>query len=240
VNWQNVATIAIKDIRVMLMRRSMRIAIVALPLALGIGFSQIIRFGNIPASGLPRTLSAFLFFFVMYTGAMPATLASYSMVGEKVERSLEPLLATPASDSEILLGKGIAALVPPLVAMWAGMVTLMVYCDALTHGTLGYLYFPNWTASVTVLGVAPLVALLGVEFAVLCSSRVSEVRTAQQLGALVALPMAGVYVALISGAFTLNLAFLGSLCGILAVADVALAVAARGTFRREEILTRWA
>ena len=39
---------------------------------------------------------------MIYTGALPANLASYSMVGEKVERSLEPLLATPASDGEIL------------------------------------------------------------------------------------------------------------------------------------------
>jgi ABC-2 type transport system permease protein len=239
-SWQNVATIALKDIRVMLMRRTMRIALVALPLGLAVGFSQIIAFGRFTASALPQTLDAFLFFFVMYTGALPATLAAYSLVGEKVERSLEPLLATPATDSEILLGKGLAALVPPLCAMWAGMLVLMAYSDALTRSTLGSLYFPNWTAAVIVLGVTPLIATMGVSFSILCSSRVSEVRTAQQLGALVALPSAGVYVATLSGAFTLDLASIGVMCGILALIDVTLAIAVHRSFRREEILTRWA
>jgi hypothetical protein len=66
------------------------------------------------------------------------------------------------------------------------------------------------------------------------------VRTAQQLGALVALPGAGFYIALIAGAFTLDLTTLAVMCGVLAVVDAALVIAARATFHREEILTRWA
>jgi ABC-2 type transport system permease protein len=239
-NWQNVATIARKDIMIILTRRSLRIALVVLPLGLAVLFSQIIAHGNLPADTLPKELNAFLFFFMIYTGALPASLASYSLVGEKVERSLEPLLATPASDGEILLGKALAALVPPLVAMWAGMVTLMTLCDAATRATLGYLYFPNWMAAVTVFGVAPLLATMAVAFSVLMSARVSEVRTAQQLGALAAIPGLGLYVGLLSGAFSLDLASLAVICGILAVGDAALALAARATFHREEILTRWA
>jgi ABC-2 type transport system permease protein len=240
VHWQNAATIARKDLAVMMTRRSLRIGLAVLPLGLAILFSQIIAHGHFPASALPGTLNAFLFFFMIYTGALPATLASYSLVGEKVERSLEPLLATPASDGEILLGKALAALIPPLVAMWAGMVLLMALCDAFTRSTLGYLFFPNWMAAVTVLGVAPLLALMAVGFAVLWSARVSDVRTAQQLSALAAVPGAGLYVGLISGAFSLSLASLAVIGGVLFVVDAGLALAARATFHREEILTRWA
>jgi len=239
-NWQNVATIARKDITIMMTRRSLRIALVALPLGLSILFSQIIARSDIPAAELPKTLNAFLFFFMIYTGALPATLASYSMVGEKVERSLEPLLATPASDGEILLGKALAAFVPPLVVMWAGMVTLMTLCDVNTHATLGYLYFPNWMAAVTVFAVAPLLASIAVAFSVLMSARVSEVRTAQQLGALTAIPGVVLYIGLITGAFSLSLITLAVICGVLAAVDAALVLAARATFHREEILTRWA
>jgi ABC-2 type transport system permease protein len=239
-NWQNVATIARKDITIMMSRRGLRISIVTVPLAIAVGFAQIIRLGNYPADDLPRTLNAFLFFFIMYTGALPASLASYSLVGEKVERSLEPLLATPATDGEILLGKGIASLLPPLAAMWAGMVLLMVQADMFTRATLGGLYFPNWTAALTVFGVAPLVATMGVAFAVLWSARVNEVRTAQQLAALVALPSLGVYIATLSGAFVLDPISLGVMCGALVIVDVSLAFAARAAFGREEILTRWA
>ncbi len=239
-NWQNVATIARKDMTIMMARRGLRIGLAIFPLALGVGFSQIIAFAHIPASALPRTLNAFLFFFMIYTGALPASIASYSLVGEKIERSLEPLLATPATDGEILLGKGLAALVPPLVAMWAGMCVLMAYCDVLTHGTLGYLYFPNWLAALAVFGVAPLLAVMAVGFSVLCSAKVTEVRTAQQLGALTAIPGAGLYIGLITGAFSLDLTSLAVICGVLAVVDAGLALAARATFHREEILTRWA
>jgi ABC-2 type transport system permease protein len=221
-------------------RRGLRIALLFFPVALAIGFSQIVAFSNFPASALPRTLTAFLFFFINYTGALPANIASYSLVGEKIERSLEPLLATPATDGEILLGKGIAALVPPLVALWTGMVTLMVYCDVLTHSTLGGLFFPNWTAALIMFGLAPLVAIMGVSFAVLWSARVSEVRTAQQLGALIALPSVGIYVAILSGGFTLDPVSLGVMCAAILAVDVALALITRAAFAREEILTRWA
>jgi ABC-2 type transport system permease protein len=95
-------------------------------------------------------------------------------------------------------------------------------------------------AAVTVFGVAPLLALMAVGFSVLCSARVSEVRTAQQLGALAAIPGAGLYIGLVSGAFSLDLTSLAVMCGILVIVDTALALAARATFHREEILTRWA
>lgn len=239
-NWQNVATIARKDLTIMMARRGMRIALVALPLGVVVLFSVILAKSNFTAEALPKTLNAFLFFFMMYSGALPATIAAYSMVGEKVERSLEPMLATPATDSEILLGKGLAALVPPLVAMWAGMVILMGSADVITHGTLGYLYFPNWMAVVTVFGVAPLLATMAVTFSVLCSARVTEVRTAQQLSSLTALPGMVLYIATLSGGISLDLVSLAVICGILAAIDVAMGFAARATFHREDILTRWA
>ena len=239
-NWQNVATIARKDLTIMMARRSLRIALVVLPLGLAILFSEIVDHAHFAPGTLPQYLNAFLFFFMIYTGALPATIASYSLVGEKVERSLEPMLATPATDGEILLGKGLAALLPPLLAMWAGMVVLMALCDAFTHGTLGYAYFPNWLAVVTVFGAAPLLAIMAVGFAVLCSARVTEVRTAQQLGSLAAVPGIGLYIGAVSGAFSLNLTTLAVICGVLAAVDIALAFASRATFHREEILTRWA
>ncbi|MGH3295882.1 MAG: ABC transporter permease subunit, partial [Trebonia sp.] len=121
-NWQNVATIARKDLTVMMTRRSLRIGLLVLPVGLAILFSQIIAHGNFPGDSLPQTLNAFLFFFMIYTGALPATIASYSLVGEKIERSLEPLLATPVTDGEVLAGKGLAAFLPPIAAVWAASV----------------------------------------------------------------------------------------------------------------------
>ena len=47
---------------------------------------------------------------VPVTGAI--TFAGHSLVGEKIGRSLEPLLATPMTTAELLLAKVIGALLP--------------------------------------------------------------------------------------------------------------------------------
>jgi ABC-2 type transport system permease protein len=53
--------------------------------------------------------NAFNFWFIILASAVPSGMASYSVVREKVEKSLEPLLSTPATDGEILLGKSLAS-----------------------------------------------------------------------------------------------------------------------------------
>ena len=52
---------------------------------------------------------------VPVTGAI--TFAGHSLVGEKLGRSLEPLLATPLTTAELLLAKVIGALLPSLALM---------------------------------------------------------------------------------------------------------------------------
>jgi ABC-2 type transport system permease protein len=240
-NWQNVTTIAAKDMGIVMSRRSVRLSLILLPLGVAIGLPQVARFasGGIPAWLLPRFLTAFLFFFVVIATMLPVAIASYSLVGEKIERSLEPLLATPATDGEILLGKGIAAFVPPIVAIWIGGVVFMALSDQETHARLGHLYFPNATAILILAIFVPLAAILSVEYSVLVSARTSDVRAAQQAGILIVLPAVALYVLAEIGTITLDLATLSVAAGILAVIDVVLALASRATFRREEILTRW-
>ena len=111
----------------------------------------------------------------------PSSIAAYSIVGEKVEKSLEPLLATPISDGEILLGKSIAAFIPPMLAIWAAASTFMVVTDYMTRNLLPYYYFPNWNSGVMLLLLAPFAAIMSIELAVIVSARVSDVRGANQL-----------------------------------------------------------
>jgi len=82
--------------------------------------------------------------------------------------------------------------------------------------------------------------LMSVLLNIVISSRVTDVRTGQQLGGLAVLPFMGLYV---SG--ELNLINLGDasnlliIAAALLVADVLLFFLSRATFRREEILTKW-
>jgi ABC-2 type transport system permease protein len=240
-----ILTIAAKDLHLLRTKRSVGVSIIALPLAAGVGLPFVLRFagrkasGGIPPDALIALLDAFLFFFTIAAGVLPTAIAAYSIVGEKIERSLEPLLATPASDLQILVGKAVAAVVPPLVAVELGAVVFMVTSDPLARQQLGHSYFPNTTMWLILLLVVPLSALLAVEFNVIVSSRVNDVRTAQQVGALAILPFATLYLLLEIGVLTLTTTLLWQLSGALVVLDALLFVAARATFRREEILTRW-
>jgi len=185
-------------------------------------------------------LPAFLFFYVILAGYLATPIASYTIVGEKVEKSLEPLLATPTTDSEILLGKGIAAFVPPLAPLLGGSALFMLLMDLTTKYKLGYYYFPDWNTALVLLMLLPLALLMSVEVNVIISSRVTDIRAGQQLGALDAVPFGLLYV---SG--ELNLIDLGDtstlliIVAALLVVNVLLFFVSRATFRREEILTKW-
>ena len=65
-------------------------------------------------------VSQFMIMFMIIPLAIPASMSSYSIVGEKVNRSLEPLLATPITTAELLVGKSLAAIIPALAATWIG------------------------------------------------------------------------------------------------------------------------
>ena len=57
---------------------------------------------------------------VVISAFLPSIIASYSFVGEKIEKSLEPLLATPTTDGELLLGKSLAAFIPCIAVTYFG------------------------------------------------------------------------------------------------------------------------
>ena len=87
--------------------------------------------------------------------------------------------------------------------------------------------------------LVPLAAITSVETSVLVSARVNDVRTAQQLGSLIVIPFALIYVLGEINAFPLTVPYLLILAVIILVVDIGLFSLAVSTFRREEILTKW-
>ena len=161
-------------------------------------------------------------------------------MGEKVEKTLEPLLATPTTDDEILLGKSIAAFLPPILAMWAGASIFMAASDYLLYNAgLGYYYFPNLNSGIMLFLLAPLAAILSIELAVIVSARVSDVRGANQIGSLMFIPFMAFFLAGVEGIIAFSIDNLLILAGIILIADVILFFLSKATFKREEILTKW-
>jgi ABC-type Na+ efflux pump permease subunit len=234
--------IARKELKVISRKRSIIFYTVGLPLLIAIAFSIVIK--DQIASGIPTTISigaeSIIYIFVVLATVLPSTIAAYSIVGEKVEKTLEPLLATPTTDGEILLGKSIASFIPPILSTWVGASIFMVATDyILYNGGLGYYYFPNWNAGFMLLLLAPLAAVLSIEVAVIASSRVNDVRGANQIAGLMFIPFVVVFFAGAEGIFSFSIANLLVFSGIVLIADVALFFLSKSTFKREEILTKW-
>ncbi len=239
--------VASKDFETLMKKKNIIYSIFVVPFVASVFLPIVVGYAGrgsggsgIPASELTILLPALTFFYMILAGLVPTTIASYSIVGEKVEKSLEPLLATPMTDGEILLGKGVAAFLPPFAAILGGATVYMLLMDLMTHRTLGYYYFPNWNAAIVFFLMVPLSVVMSIEWNVIISARVSDVRTAQQIGMLLILPFTGIYVGGELGLIPLSdTGDLLVIAGILFAVDLLFLYAAGATFRREEILTKW-
>jgi ABC-2 type transport system permease protein len=183
--------------------------------------------------------SSFLVLFLMMPLMVPVTIAAYSIVGEKVTRSLEPLLATPITTTNLMLGKGLAAALPGVVMAWLSYGVFLIFARffAVSDRVFRTFLDPMWLVAMFVL--APLLTILAVNVGIIISSRTSDPRAAEQLGSLLVLPLMALFIGPMAGVMQLSdrLFWITSL--IVAVLDVALLYIAVALFQRETILTRW-
>jgi len=178
-------------------------------------------------------------FFMMLPAVLPTIIASYSIIGEKKNRTLEPLLAAPVAVEDIMAGKAISAIVPALLATWvsAALYSIMVYI--MTYGIVGRILVPDLVWAVSLLVLAPMLSFFGVMITLVISSRVNDPRTAQQVSILFVLPLMALFIGQMSGFLLLNLETMLGICVLAFVADVAALKIGSDLFDREEILTRW-
>jgi ABC-2 type transport system permease protein len=197
--------------------------------------------GELDAEGCMQyfVVSQFMLLFMMVPMIVPITFASYSIVGEKSTRTLEPLLATPITTMELLVGKALAASIPAVIATWLSFLLYMVGAVflAVSPGVLRKLFDPLWLSAIFVVG--PLLALAGVSLAVMISSRVTDPRVAEQISAVFVLPVIGLFVAQSAGLVFVNEQIILWMALGLLILDVGLFAFAAQLFQRESILTRW-
>ena len=118
---------------------------------------------------------------------VPATVAAYVVAGERQQGTLEPVLTTPIRRDEFLLAKAAATLLPSLA------IALVVYAVFLACVALfarpavasAVLDGPDILAQLI---FTPLLATWSIWVGIAISARASDLRVAQQLGALASLP----------------------------------------------------
>lgn len=195
---------------------------------------------NMPVQEVITLMGSFGFYFVILAALLPIYSSVSSIVLEKQEKSLEPVLATPTSDSEILMGKNIAAFLPTLMFLYLAVVIMMILMDLITAGKIGYLFYPNWTVAAVLLLAVPFACVFSTAVGIFTSSRATNIQSAQTYAVVPLMPLVVVYLLGELGIISLN-----SLNNILLVAaglflaDILVIKLSISTFSREEILTRW-
>jgi ABC-type Na+ efflux pump permease subunit len=170
---------------------------------------------------------------------LPILLAAQSIGGERERRTLEPLLATPASTLEIILGKSLAALAPSIVITWIAAALFCLGVDLVATPRLGHAPLPDGAWLFATFVLSPLLALFGNALAVVVSARVVDPRAAQNLAATTVVPLLGLLVVQLAGKIALGPRFYAVLALGALAADVLLVALAVRLFDRERLLTRW-
>lgn len=202
----------------------------------------IAAFPNVPAKLAAQAfiITNFMAYFLLIPAMVPMAIATQSVIGEKVARSLEPQLATPLEVPELLAGKTLAAALPAVTATWGVFVLYGLVNGAVADPRLTRFVFSDvWITAM--LTLVPLICIFSVLLGIIVSSRVNDPRTAQQIGGFVVIPIIAVAVAQFFGGqatFSMQQVLIGDLLvGGLIGASL---VVGSWAFDREAILTRLA
>ncbi len=183
-------------------------------------------------------LTLYVLLFMIMPVMIPVSIAAYSIVGEKTTRSLEPLLATPITTVELLIGKMAAAVIPAIGVTWISFGIYLVGARLMVNDAVfERLLDPMWLIAIFVAG--PLMALMAVSVAVMVSSRVNDPRVAEQLSGAVMLPIILLVVGQSVGFIIISQELILVISGVVLVIDVILLYFSNAAFSRETILTRW-
>ncbi|MDX9953308.1 MAG: stage II sporulation protein M [Anaerolineae bacterium] len=126
-------------------------------------------------------------FLMLVVGFFPSTfslvIALETFVGEKERRSLEPLLATPLTDLQLYIGKTLAAIIPPVIASYIGMI----FYTLLLGFTIGW--WPTVSLFFVAFVLSTAQALVMVSAAVIVSAQSTSVRAANLVASFIIIPM---------------------------------------------------
>jgi ABC-2 type transport system permease protein len=180
----------------------------------------------------------FLFYFLLIPMVMPVYIAAYSIIGEKETKSLEPLLATPVSTWELLVGKSLAATVPAVILTWLSFIVLIFGSYFIMPGPVFLaLIRPVWLVGMALL--SPLLALLSVFSGIIASSRMNDPRAAQQVTAIFIIPIIALSLVVLAGKIFLSVPMVILAAAVTLAVDCIVLYFAVKLFQRETILTRW-
>jgi ABC-2 type transport system permease protein len=146
---------------------------------------------NTPADAQASTIDTLvglaLFYLLLVPALIPAVISAHTVVGEREQGTLEPVLTTPVRREEFLLGKAAAALVPTLVTAYVLFGVFLVAVALFAHQNVVTDVF-KVSRILPQLVFTPLLGTWSIWVGIAVSTKASDVRVAQQLGTLASMP----------------------------------------------------
>jgi len=238
-DWGRLAAVARKEMREY--RRTPFIigAMAVLPLVFLINPAIVIFVisAAVKPAAVARSVGSTFLVLLVVPAVIPATIAAYSVVGERDQGTLEPLLTTPVRRGEILIGKALAPVIPSVGIAYFLFALVVILAHFFARNPAVTTTLTDGSHILAQALFAPLLAVWSIGVGTAISARSSDVRIAQQLGTLASLPPLGV-TALVSfqvvplGTWTA----VGFGLGLL-VLDIAMWRVVAAAFDRERLVT---
>ena len=180
-----------------------------------------------------------LAFYLLLPVGLSAATAAFSIVAEKQQRTLEPILATPITDLEFLVGKLLASLVPSIILTWITALLAVLVVNIITWGTYSTPLLPDRFWAITVFVLAPLLGTASVLAAMRFSAKMTDPQAANQFTGLIIVPTFMLGIGVFGRLLTVSMLAVGVACFVTLLFALFLLRLNLKKFQREEILTKW-
>ncbi len=142
---------------------------------------------NATNKALSLRIGLSLLYLLVIPVTMPSVVCAYSVVGEREQGTLEPVLTTPIRREEFLIAKALAAFVPTLVIAYAVFGIFLAVAALFAHPAIVSAIYAGPHVLVQLV-FTPLLAGWAIWVGIAVSTRSTDVRVAQQLSVLGSVP----------------------------------------------------
>ena len=192
INRRRVTAILRKELRDYKHNRYMLVTMAVIPIIFLI--QPLAAVLSLPASAaLPLSRKHELLYMLGIPALVPALVAAASIVTERQQGTLEPILTTPVRREEFLLAKALAPLLPSVVISYGVYALFVVLIELFAHAGVASALFDAPVVIAQIL-FTPLIAAWSIWVGLAISTLSSDVRAAQQLSLLGNLPVLAVVV----------------------------------------------
>jgi ABC-2 type transport system permease protein len=177
-----------------------------------------------------------LLYMLVIPAFLPSSLSAYSIVGEREQGTLEPVLITPIRREEFLIGKALAAFAPTIVIAYIVFGIFLAAAALFAHPAITTAIYARTHVLVQLL-FTPLLAGWAIWVGIAVSARSTDMRVAQQLSVLGTLPLLAILALISLNVITVSTALAVGLAAALLAIDLLAWRAVAAVFDRERLIT---